>query len=223
VTEDGLRYAAEAASFGRDSVYAIAIAWLKGGDTVLDVGCNTGYVGRAAQESLRVVFDGIERHEEAAAQARETYRTVHGVDLAEGPPWPGVSGSYDVVLALDVLEHLAEPVAALRALAALLAPGGRLVVSVPNVAHWSVRLALLTGRFDYTETGILDRTHLRFFTREALVEACAEAGLEVSEIAFTTNAFPLRKVFSHAMRRKAAALLPGLLAYQFVVRLARRG
>jgi SAM-dependent methyltransferase len=217
---DALRYAAEATTIGRDSVYAIALGWLKDGDTVLDVGCNTGYVGRAAKERLRVVFDGIERDPAAAARARETYREILPVDLASGPPWPDVGGRYDAVLALDVLEHLPEPLPALRALAGLLAPGGRLVVSVPNVVHWTVRLGVLLGRFDYVETGILDRTHLRFFTRKTLLAACAAAGLSVQEIACTTNGFPLRKLVSHGMRRKAAALLPGPLAYQFVVRLA---
>lgn len=217
--EDALRYAADAATIGRDSVYAIALGWLKDGDTVLDVGCNTGYVGRAARERLRVVFDGIEGDAGAAANARETYRSVACVDLASGPPWPGVAAGYDAVLALDVLEHLPEPLAALRALAGLLSPAGRMVLSVPNVAHWTVRLGLLSGRFDYTETGILDRTHLRFFTRRSLFEVCAEAGLTVEEIAVTTNSFPLRKLVPHGIRRKAAALLPGPLAYQFVVRL----
>jgi 2-polyprenyl-3-methyl-5-hydroxy-6-metoxy-1,4-benzoquinol methylase len=216
---DALRYAADAAAIGQDSVYAIALGWLKDGDTVLDVGCNTGYVGRAAKERLRVVFDGIEGDAAAAAEARKTYREVVCVDLASGPPWPGVGGPYDAVLALDVLEHLPEPVSALRALAALLTPAGHLVLSVPNVAHWTVRLALLRGRFDYVETGILDRTHLRFFTRESLLAACAEAGLSVREVAFTTNSFPLRKLVSHGMRRRAAALLPGPLAYQFVARI----
>jgi len=220
VGEDALRYAEEATAIGRDSVYAIALGWLKDGDTVLDVGCNAGYVGRAAREKLRVVFDGIEGDAAAAALAREAYRSVACVDLASPPPWPGVSGPYDAILALDVLEHLAEPVRVLSALAGLLAPGGRVVVSVPNVAHWTVRFGLLFGRFDYVETGILDRTHLRFFTRELLLEACADAGLAVDETAITTNAFPLRKLVSHGMRRRVAALLPGPLAYQFVLRLA---
>lgn len=221
--ENALRYAADAATIGRGSVWAIALGWLKDGDTVLDVGCNTGYVGRAAQERLRVVFDGLEGDAGAAAAARETYRNVACADLASGPPWPGVPGPYDAVLALDVLEHLPEPVRALGALAGLLAPAGRLILSVPNVAHWTVRLGLLSGRFDYAETGILDRTHLRFFTRRSLLETCAEARLGVEEIAVTTNSFPFRRLVSHAMRRRAAEILPGPLAYQFVVRLARTG
>jgi len=223
VGEGALRYAADAAAIGRDSVYAIALGWLKDGDAVLDVGCNTGYVGRAAREKLRVVFDGIEGDAAAAAVAREAYRSVACVDLSSAPPWAGVSGPYDAVLALDVLEHLPDPGRALSALAGLLAPGGRLIVSVPNVAHWTVRLGLLVGRFDYVETGILDRTHLRFFTRESILEVCAGAGLVVEETAFTTNAFPLRKLVSHGMRRKAAAFLPGPLAYQFVLRLSPPG
>jgi 2-polyprenyl-3-methyl-5-hydroxy-6-metoxy-1,4-benzoquinol methylase len=220
VGEDAARYAADAATIGRGSVYAIALGWLKDGDTVLDVGCNAGYVGRAAREKLRVVFDGIESDAAGAALAREAYRRVACVDLSSGPPWAGVPGPYDAVLALDVLEHISDPVRVLAALSVLLAPGGRLVISVPNVAHWTVRFGLLSGRFDYVETGILDRTHLRFFTRESLLAACEAAGLVVEETAFTTNAFPLRKLFSHGARGKAAALFPGLLAYQFVVRLA---
>ena len=219
---DALRYAADAACMGRDTVWAIALGWLKDGDTVLDVGCNTGYVGRAARERLQVVFDGIEGDEDAAEKARETYRSVVCANLASGPPWPGVTGPYDVVLALDVLEHLVEFETALRALADLLGPGGRLVLSVPNVAHWSVRFRLLAGRFDYTETGILDRTHVRFFTLRTLLAACREAGLDVAETAVTTNGFPMRKLVSHSMRRRAATAFPGLLAYQFVLRLARR-
>lgn len=217
---DALRYAIDATTIGRDSVWAIALSWLENGDTVLDVGCNTGYVGRAAKERLRVVFDGIEGDHGAAAIARETYRAVAQVDLASGPPWRDVGGLYDAILALDVLEHLPEPVRALRALAGLLAPGGRLVLSVPNVAHWTVRLGLLCGRFDRTDTGILDRTHVHFFTRKTLLSACEKAGLTVEEMVFTTNGFPLHKLVSHGLRRRAAALLPGLLAYQFVARLS---
>jgi SAM-dependent methyltransferase len=86
---------------------------------------------------------------------------------------------FDVVLLLDVLEHLHDPVATLKVVAALLKPGGRMILSVPNVTHAAVRLQLLSGRFQYTDTGLLDRTHLHFFDRQGLEQLLEEAGLAV--------------------------------------------
>ena len=85
----------------------------------------------------------------------------------------------------DVLEHLREPARALRDATDLLREGGRLVLSVPNVAHGALRLALLQGRWSYTETGLLDRTHLHFFTRTSLFELVEGAGLAVDQLRAT--------------------------------------
>ena len=84
--------------------------------------------------------------------------------------------SFDVVLLGDVIEHLRDPVAALARLRPLLRPGGRLVLSTPNVANWAIRLSLLAGRWRYTDRGILDRTHTHLFTRATLRETIERAG-----------------------------------------------
>jgi SAM-dependent methyltransferase len=89
---------------------------------------------------------------------------------------------FDTIVFADVLEHLPDPVEALRRYRRLLAPGGKILVSVPNVAVWNVRLGLLLGRFRYTATGTLDRTHLRFFTRANLLRALREADLCVDAL-----------------------------------------
>ena len=85
---------------------------------------------------------------------------------------------YDVVLCLDVLEHLVDPAGALAALRGL-APRGRALISLPNVAHWSLRKELLRGRWEYTESGLLDRTHLRFYTLDTARSLLSQAGWRV--------------------------------------------
>jgi hypothetical protein len=111
------------------------------------------------------------------------------------------------------------------ALCRTLAPGGTVIVSVPNVAHLWIRLSLLAGRFDYGDRGILDRTHLRFFTRRTFVAFLREAGLAVDELRVTPAPLPLVVPARwhgawldrlHGVSARAARLWPGGLAYQFV-------
>jgi SAM-dependent methyltransferase len=86
-------------------------------------------------------------------------------------------GSFDLVLAADVLEHLRDPAGCLRAAIPLVRPGGSVLVSIPNVAHGDIRLALLQGRFDYQDNGLLDRTHIHLFTLSSLLDLLDEVGL----------------------------------------------
>jgi 2-polyprenyl-3-methyl-5-hydroxy-6-metoxy-1,4-benzoquinol methylase len=90
--------------------------------------------------------------------------------------------SYDLILLLDVLEHLVDPVGTLKRLSGLLSPGGHVIVSVPNIAHLSVSLPLLLGRqFTYTDAGILDRTHLKFFVEKTAIELLNSANLTATK------------------------------------------
>ena len=149
---------------------------------VLDVGCWTGDLGRVLVERGCEV-SGVEIDPEAAAVAEQHLTRVVVADLDRTPLSAQFeAGSFDVVVFADVLEHLHDPHQALVAARTLLAPGGRIVISVPNVSHGSLRLALLQGRWTLTDTGLLDRTHIRFFTRERLAEVLAGAGLVVEEL-----------------------------------------
>ena len=156
------------------------VAVLVGNDkTVLDVGCSTGYLARVLI-SQGCTVDGVEIELEAAEIARRHLRNVFVVDLDRDDLAAEVGETrYDSIVMADVLEHLVDPGRALSAAASLLAEGGEIVISVPNVAHGALRLALLQGRWDYRETGLLDRTHLRFFNRESIVELIRGAGLTV--------------------------------------------
>lgn len=163
------------------------VAELTGVDKrVLDVGCWTGDLG-AALKQRGCTVDGFELDAEAAAIARDRLDTVVVGNLEHTSLTEHFeAGAYDVVIFADVLEHLMDPSAALRDAMTLLAQGGRIVISVPNVTHGSLRLALLQGRWQTTDTGLLDRTHVRFYSREGLLKLVDDAGLVVEDLRGTT-------------------------------------
>ncbi len=157
-----------------------------GGKRVLDVGCWTGEIGRILTERGCTVT-GIEIDPEAASLAEKVLERVVVADLDATPLTEIVEpGSFDVVIFADVLEHLVDPRAALEQARDLLAPGGRVVISIPNVTHGSVRLALLQGRWQTTDTGLLDRTHIKFYSREGLLQLFTEAGYAIEDLRGTT-------------------------------------
>ncbi|MSR46793.1 MAG: glycosyltransferase [Planctomycetes bacterium] len=146
---------------------------------VLDVGCGAGALGAALQfERPHVEVTGIELDPRAAARASESLaRVLTGDALARLAEL--TDQSFDVVLFADLLEHLADPEVALTQARRLLAPGGSVIASLPNVRHWSVVRQLLEGEFRYEPAGILDRTHLRFFTRQSAQRLFEASGFAV--------------------------------------------
>lgn len=157
---------------------------------VLEVGCSTGYVSSALRErGNRVV--GIEGDPEAAEIARGACDEVVVADLNDPDALaPFTHSSFDVAVFGDVLEHLQDPQHILTQTRRLLRVGGYLVITIPNVAHWSLRLLLLNGRFDYQDRGLLDRTHLRFFTRDSFSHLLQQAGYQVHLVRALRNPFP---------------------------------
>ena len=182
---------------------------------VLDVGCSTGYLAERLQQRGATVV-GLEMDERAAELARRFCSAVHVGDV-ETMELPFEPGSFDAIVCGDLVEHLRDPQAFLERLRPLLRPGGRLVLSTPNIANWAMRLGLLFGRFRYTEWGILDKTHTHLFTRNTLRECLEAAGYRIEEFDYTVPVpvFSTSRVegLAHAVGR----LRPSLLAYQFVV------
>ena len=143
---------------------------------VLDVGCGEGSLGRQLKRDRPAVqVRGIEPSPAPAALARACLDGVHvgGAEDVLPPEWPAP----DCIVFADCLEHMLDPWSVLARLTELLAPGGSVVISLPNVAHHTVLLGALRGRWDYADSGLLDRTHVRFFTRLTLLELLAQAGL----------------------------------------------
>jgi SAM-dependent methyltransferase len=192
------------------------------GRRLLDAGAADGFLSELlAARGWRVT--ALERDPEQAARARGKCDEVVIADLSEAAGL--LDGRFDAIVCGDVLEHLSDPLSALTALTRRLATGGRIVVSVPNVAHLWVRLQLLAGRFDYADRGILDRTHLHFFTRRTLLDLLTRADLVVDDLRATPVPLPLVVPVRwhgaglrllHAMSARAARCWSGGLAYQFV-------
>ena len=147
-----------------------------GGKRVLEVGAHGGYFS-ALLEAAGCTVTAVEPDPRAAARAREHASRVIEGSIEDPRIQADLGGPFDVVLFMHVLEHLADPWAALRATRALAAPDAILFALVPNVACWRIRKRLFfRGAFDYEDTGILDRTHLRFFTLGSARALLADGG-----------------------------------------------
>ena len=150
--------------------------------SLLDVGCGEGVLARAAKDRCSLKFvAGIELFGPAAAKAREVLDDVRQMDL-ERADLPYGDDQFDCIVCADVLEHLQDPWAALRKLRRVLGSEGVLVASIPNLANLGVVKKILRDRFEYESSGVLDRTHLRFFTLHTIRAMFAECGFEIVTI-----------------------------------------
>jgi 2-polyprenyl-3-methyl-5-hydroxy-6-metoxy-1,4-benzoquinol methylase len=194
------------------------------GDEVLDIGCGRGVLaGEMVERGCRVVgVDFIPSDQVAPGLEQYIQTDLMANGIAEVGSRLG-DRKFDKILLLDIIEHLTDPASVVRECCKLLRPGGQLIVSVPNVANISVRFLLLFGHFDYSERGILDRTHLRFFTRRTIRELLAAEGCSVAKHRMTV--IPLEVIVSLSLRSPImrlghgllillTRLMPGLFGYQ---------
>jgi SAM-dependent methyltransferase len=198
----------------------------KGRLKILDVGTASGYLGKILQGKGHSV-SGIENDAATAEKARGYYDSFQLADL-EIYEFP-YRREFDYILFADVLEHLRDPAAVLRKCLPALKESGKIIISVPNVANLVVRLSLLFGRFDYMDRGILDRTHLRFFTLRSLDKMLSEVSCRALRVVPTP--LPWQIVLPFTDKKWFAPLHEGLymltrcwktgLGYQFVVAAAR--
>ncbi|MFA6995151.1 MAG: methionine biosynthesis protein MetW [Patescibacteria group bacterium] len=131
------------------------------GNTVLDIGCNDGYYGKFDKNNI---YYGIDYSNEVLKEARGYYKEVlfYNLDNLRKLPW---NIKFDIIILADVLEHVLEPGEVLDFFVKnYLEDNGKVIISLPNIANWQIRLNLLFGKFDYTETGIMDKTHLHLYT-----------------------------------------------------------
>jgi len=148
---------------------------------VLDIGCASGYFAKALQRKHCKVT-GIDIDREAVMKAKKYCIKAFVANLDTGDRKRIPKEKYDSILLLDVIEHMKHFDELLSVLKKNLSGEGKIVISTPNIAHLAIRLHLLTGHFDYTEYGILDREHIHFFTRKTLMNTVEKEGFSISSI-----------------------------------------
>jgi len=194
---------------------------------LLDLRAAGGHLGRSVRDRCAFLA-GVEPASAADSPAKEGYDDWRSSDAVSAGEW---DAPFDLVVCADVLEHLVRPELLLERIRAWLKPNGLLLTSIPNVANIYVRLSLLAGQFPYAERGILDETHLHFYTRSSSRRLLEQAGFSIRDVESTAMPYELalpslsrgpllRPIRSFA--QASARIWPTLFAYQFVFEAARR-
>ena len=196
---------------------------------VLEFGCGAGRLGLEFKKFHPASrYYGVELHPQAAAVAA-TRLDMTLCAPAEDADFGFLSGQVDCIVYADVLEHLVDPWSVLKRHRDLLKPGGRIVASIPNIQHWSVLALLMAGIWDYQDNGVMDRTHLRFFTLGGIRKMFDAAGLDIDDVQGTIVPAAEAKLFFDVV----APVVPALgfneetfrkqaEAYQYLVTASRR-
>ncbi|MBN2052436.1 class I SAM-dependent methyltransferase [Candidatus Woesearchaeota archaeon] len=152
---------------------------------ILDIGCGEGELGRILKHKGNVVY-GIECEKRGYELSKKKLDKVLFGDISS-LQLPKDWKEFDYVIFADVIEHLYDPASVLKKIKPLLKKGGFVLISTPNIANWLIRTRLLFGRFDYKESGVMDKTHIRWFTLRSLKKLVKETGYKVEKIDFIPN------------------------------------
>ena len=206
------------------------LGWLaqRAPSKVLDLGCSDGSLGQRVR-ALGHHVTGVDLHRSDGVDDR--LDAFFQADLDQGIP-DSVGAGFDVVLCADVLEHVRDPEALLRQAASLVSSAGVVIASVPNFGHWYPRARVALGLFDYDRRGILDQTHVRFFTRRSFERLITRSGLAIARREATGLPFdvanrgaaevdtPHKPTALEFVDRIATRVRPQLFGYQFLYELA---
>ncbi|MDR2801461.1 MAG: class I SAM-dependent methyltransferase, partial [Desulfovibrio sp.] len=166
-----------------NSPYKIMSGLIKNGSCLFDVGCNAGHFGAYLHDYKNCKIVGLEFDENALKRAVATgrFENVHQADLNsfDSHSLPQYHKKFDYVVFADVLEHLYNPQEVLNKFSYFLRDGGHFVLSIPNIGHGSIKASLLMNKFDYQDGGLLDRTHIRFFTNHTIPDFLSDIALKI--------------------------------------------
>jgi 2-polyprenyl-3-methyl-5-hydroxy-6-metoxy-1,4-benzoquinol methylase len=183
-----------------------------GAHDVLDVGCGPGYLGAELKRRGVARVVGIELNPAAAKLASERLDEILVCDI-ETEELPYADGSFDCLVYGDILEHLIDPWALLRAHRRLVREDGKIIVSMPNIGYWGVIRELLRGRWEYTTFGTMDATHLRFGTLQTIKGMCEQGGFRIAEVHTSVPRNSKAGIFNRLTRRR----LEHLLVWRYIV------
>lgn len=189
-------------------VHLNILSAIKPGSRVLEVGSASGYMTHELSQELNCEVTAVEISPSAAQQSSQWANTQIIGDITKADTREQIIGRFDSILFCDVLEHLADPWETLRWCKDKLNNGGQVLASLPNIAHYKIRLKLLMGEFDYEPFGILDDSHLRFFTCKSAKELFQKSGYEITAFEGVCQGINEDRIKKY---------LPCLVSYQFVI------
>lgn len=182
------------------------------GSTLLDIGCATGFMGEYLIKKKDCQVYGIEISREEAREARKRLVKVFEGDVENKSTLNQIKEKFDVILAQAIIEHLKDPLKALKSWRRFLKKGGVLIVTTSNITHWSTRLDIIRGKFDYKDYGILDNTHLRFYTMNTFPELVRSAGYKIEKFSIDPVGGGLPRISKYLSN-----FFPNVFAYQMLV------
>lgn len=193
---------------------------------ILEIGSSTGYMSKFFTENNCQV-DVVEIDQEAVNKAKKYAKKVINLSIEDEKVLKEIKNTYDYILLADVLEHLVKPLEVLKRLEKIASKNTQLIISMPNIASWVVRKQLFfRGDFEYTDSGVLDKTHLHFYTPETLKKLLLESGWSVVELIGTITRLPFEAklmeipVISNIyklFRQKIVERYKNLSYYHFIV------
>ena len=211
---------------------------IKPNSVILEIGCATGYIGKFLKEKRNCIMFAVEIDKEAAEIAKPYYEKIIIGDVENEDVLNQLSTInyqlFDYILCMSVLEHLRWPQKVLVNLKKFLKPEGSVIVAIPNVAHWSIRLKLLFGDFEYGKglfgtdhgKGIMDETHLRFFTLKTMKKLISDAGYKIEYYSFDPDkgipkfhGLLLRIPGGWKILKKIYSLSTSLFGFQFIFKI----
>lgn len=189
---------------------------------ILDIGCGTGNLGREIKKILDCEVFGITYSEIEASMASNYLDKVLVKDLNSFDPCE--LGKFDCILCSHILEHLYQPEQLLAKFNECLHPDGVLIIALPNTLHYKQRLEFLKGNFKYTDGGVMDKTHFRFFDWDTALDLVKNSGLEII-LRYADGYLPMplirrfrfiQPLVAH-LDKLASAVMPGLFGTQFII------
>jgi 2-polyprenyl-3-methyl-5-hydroxy-6-metoxy-1,4-benzoquinol methylase len=214
-------------SLKKNSTHRKVLDLIGNNKRVIDFGCAAGYLDKILIQEYGCEVWGVELNKIDAKEARKVCKKVIVADIENVNKWSRkISGEkFDVAVFADVLEHLRNPLEVLKGVKKILAPDGYVVTSIPNVAHSSVRLELLLGQWEYEPIGLLDNTHIRFFTHTEIIKLFHDAGFYIKEVDYKIER-PPEKLIEGYLRKQGFSLTkdlrkilyaPDALVFQYIV------
>jgi 2-polyprenyl-3-methyl-5-hydroxy-6-metoxy-1,4-benzoquinol methylase len=188
--------------------HQLIVKLIKPGTAVLDIGSGGGALACHLSQNMDCTVSAVDLHPDFSKYAAPYAKQCILGNIEDQSTWDRIEGSFDHIVFADVLEHLANPCDALERCKGRLTEGGSVIASVPNIAYYRIRQHLLFGRFDYGPSGILDMTHLRFFTARTVAALFADCGYDVTDF---------QRVFTNPRNKLLGRAFPNAFAYEFVL------